>query len=162
MSQHPLPALHARRERFPFAILRSLAVALAVVGVASGADSPPAANAPGSPSLPDVVLARSALAALDAEAELKGVNLVVSVVDGVAVVGGPVPNAAAAKRAEQLLRKVEGIRDVRNACFVSAGPDPLLKAIADKGGSTLPPRPVMTELPGVLTNQLPPVSPIPP
>ena len=34
------------------------------------------------------------VAALDAEAELRGVNLVVSVVDGVAVIGGPVPNAA--------------------------------------------------------------------
>ena len=65
--------------------------------------------------------------------------------------------------AEQLIRKVEGIKEVRNTCFVSAGPDPLLKAVADKAGTTLPPRPVMADLPGVLTNQLPaPVSPFPP
>src|SRR5262245_2588539 len=127
MSQHPLPAPHARRERSAFAIPRTLAIALglaALVGMTSAADpAPPASAAPG---LSDVVLARSALAALDAEPELRAVNLVVSVVDGVAVVGGSVPSAAVAKRAEQALRKVDGIKEVRNTCFVSSGPDPLL------------------------------------
>jgi hypothetical protein len=157
MSQHPLHAPHARRGRFAFAIRRTFATALglaALVGVTSAAEpAPPASAAPG---LADVVLARSALAALDAEPELRRVNLVVSVVDGVAVVGGSVPSAAVSKRAEQVLRKVEGVKDVRNTCFVSAGPDPLLKAVADKGASALPPRPVMAELPGVITNQMPP------
>ena len=41
------------------------------------------------------------------------------------------------------------MKDVRNTCFVSTGPDPLLKAVAVKAGSELPPRPVMGELPGV-------------
>ena len=104
------------------------------------------------------MLARSALAALDAEAELRGVNLVVSVVDGVAVIGGPVPNAAISKRAERIVRAVEGMKDVRNTCFVSTGPDPLLKAVAVKAASELPPRPVMGELPGVLTISCPPAA----
>ena len=166
MSLHPVIPQHTRRRRFSFAILRSLSLAggLAIsTGDSHGADPSPGAITPGSPQLSDVVLARSALTALDTAAELKGVNLVVSVVNGVAVVGGPVPSAAVAKRAEQVVRNVEGIKDVRNTCFVSAGPDPLLKAIADKGGTTLPQRPVMAELPGVLSNQLPaPVSPFPP
>jgi hypothetical protein len=120
---------------------------------------PPASAAPG---LSDVVLARSALAALDAEIELRGVNLVVSVVNGVAVIGGPVPSAAISKRAERVVRAVEGMKDVRNTCFISTGPDPLLKAVAARAGSTLPPRPVMADLPGVLINPLPaPVSPFP-
>src|SRR5205823_8814002 len=93
---------------------------------------------------------------------LRGVNLVVSVVDRVAVIGGPVPSPAAAKRAEQVVRKLEGISDVRNNCFVATSPDPLLKAVADRVGSSLPPRPVMAELPGVLTNQLTPPAPVSP
>jgi hypothetical protein len=168
MSQHLLPVPHARRVRFPFAILCSLACAAgfaAFVGVSSAADpAPPASPSarPTSTTLSDVMLARSALIALDGEADLKGVNLVVSVVDRVAVIGGSVPNTATAKKAEQVVRTVEGIKDVRNNCFVSTGPDPLLRAVADKQPSTLPPRPVLAELPGVLTNQLPQAAPLPP
>jgi BON domain len=168
MSLHLLPVPHARRVRFPFTIFCSLACVaglVAMVGFASAADPiPPASPSarPATPYLSDVMLARSALMALDAEAELKGVNLVVSVVDGVAVIGGSVPNTTVSKRAEQVVRKVDGIKDVRNSCFVSTGPDPLLKAVADKRPSTLPPRPVMAELPGVLTNQFPQAAPFQP
>ena len=169
MSLHRPSVAPAPHHRLSFAILRSLVLASGLTGLAStsiaaepATPAPPASAAPG---LSDIVLARSALAALDAEAELRGVNLVVSVVDGVAVIGGPVPNAAISKRAERVVRTVEGMKDVRNTCFVSTGPDPLLKAVAVKAASELPPRPVMGELPGVLTNQLPapaPVSPFPP
>ena len=125
----------------------------------SAAEPTPPASA--APNLPDVVLARSALTALDAEADLKGTNLVVSVVNGVAVIGGPVPSVAIARRAEQIVRKVEGMKEVRNTCFVSSGPDPLLKAVTEKTGS-LPPRPIMGELPGILHHpSTPPVSPYP-
>jgi hypothetical protein len=162
MNLHTLTVASAPHRPLPFAILRIFAVVAALAGFASAAmavdPTPPSSAAPG---LPDIVLARSALAALDAEAELKGVNLVVSVVDSVAVIGGPVPNIAVSRRAERVIRAVEGMKDVRNTCFISTGPDPLLKAVAVKAG--LPPRPVMGELPGVLTNQLPaPVSPFPP
>jgi hypothetical protein len=162
MSPHPMITPHAPRRRFLFASLCSLALALglAVFVSLTSAAEPPASAAPG---FADVVLARSALAALDAERDLKGVNLVVSVVNGVAVIGGPVPSVAIAERAEQVVRKVRGMKEVRNTCFVSTGPDPLLKAVADKAGSSLPPRPAMGDLPGVLSNQLPPpVSPFPP
>jgi BON domain-containing protein len=155
MSLHPLPSRHTQRGRFPFAILCSLAL-VGFTSVAAAAEPPASATT----GLSDVVLARSALTALDAEPELRGVNLVISVVNGVAVIGGPVPSGAVAKRAEQVVRQVEGMKEVRNTCFVSNGPDPLLKAVAEKAGTQLPPRPVMGELPGVLSTQ-PPVSPFP-
>jgi hypothetical protein len=154
---------HRFRHWFSFARVRTFAVAVApavLLGVGTASEPPrPASAASG---LSDVVLARSALAALDAEADLKGVNLVVSVVNGVAVIGGPVPNAGVAKRAERVVRQIEGVKEVRNTCFVSTGPDPLLKAVAEKASSQLPPRPVMGDLPGILGNPSPqPVSPFP-
>jgi hypothetical protein len=105
-----------------------------------------------------MVLARSALTALDQVQDLRGINLVVSVVDGIAVIGGPVPSSAHAQRAEQAVRSVPGIRDVRNTCFVSQGPDPLLRAVTDKNWTEQPPHP--REVPGIWRQQ-PPVSPFP-
>lgn len=165
---HPLPDQPAPPG---FGCLRSLAAlrgralsivrgftAASVLGVAALAGAaeprqPAAATTPAKAS--DVVLARSALVALDADAELRGVNFVVSVVDRVALVGGPVANLRQAKRAEEVVRALPGVADVRNTCFVAPGPDPLLRALADRLGSPLPPRPVMLDLPGVLTGTMP-------
>jgi len=154
---------HPFRRWFSFARVRNFAVAVApAVLLGAGSASEPSRPASAASGISDVVLARSALAALDAESDLKGVNLVVSVVNGVAVIGGPVPSAAVSKRAELVVRQVEGVKEVRNTCFVSTGPDPLLKAVAEKASSPLPPRPVMGDLPGILGNQSPwPVSPFP-
>ena len=165
MSLHALPNPTPRRGRRPFAILCILAAgAVAAIGIANAADpvAPPGGAAgPASPAVSDVVLARSALAAIDADPDLKGINLVVSVVDRVAVIGGPVATARQAKRAEEIVRGVRGVAEVRNTCFVSAGPDPLLRSLAERV-SSLPPRPTMYELPGVLTNHLtPPTQPEP-
>ena len=160
MSLHPLPNPTPRLARRGFAILRTLAAAAALAafsGPAAAADPPAAEKA----AVSDVVLARSALAALDAEPELKGVNLVVSVVDRVAVIGGPVATAKQSRRAEEVVRGVRGVADVRNTCFVALGPDPLLRSVVERMGTTLPPRPTMYELPGVLSNHLTPAAPEP-
>ncbi len=131
-----------------------LAVALLTLGMVSGAE-PPLEGA--RTNVQDIILARAALAALDRAEELRGVNLVVSVVDGVAVIGGPVPTLAHAQKAEQIVRAVPGIRDVTNTCFVSSGPDPLLRAIS-RGQ---PPRsPHGDDLPSIV-RPAPPVSPFP-
>ncbi|MCS7022447.1 MAG: BON domain-containing protein [Gemmataceae bacterium] len=111
------------------------------------------------PHLQDVLLARAALAALDEVPDLRGINLVVSVVDGIAVIGGPVPSVVLAQRAEQVIRTVPGIRDVRNTCFVSSGPDPLLRAVADKSWQEQ--RRPSLEVPGVWGQPAAPVSPFP-
>jgi hypothetical protein len=108
----------------------------------------PVAAAP--PGTADVVLARSALAAIDADRSLQDVNLVVSVVDRVAVIGGPVPTADHAKRAETVVRGVRGIEDVKYRCFVQPGADPLVRAVADRVGPA--PWRAVPELPGVVPN----------
>ncbi len=104
-----------------------------------------------SPAISDVVLARSALAALDADPVLREVNLLVSVVDRVAVVGGPVASADRGKRAESIVRRVPGIVEVKNRCFVQDSPDPLLRAMSDRYPATA--RRVQTsDLPGVVAS----------
>ncbi len=139
MNLHTFPVALTPHRPLSFAILRTFAVVAMLGGFAPARAAGAAPQSSAAPGISDVVLARAALAALDAEAELKGVNLVVSVVDGVAVIGGPVPSTAVSRRAERIVRGVEGMKEVRNTCFVSTGPDPLLKAVAVKAGSSLPP-----------------------
>ena len=104
-----------------------------------------------SPAISDVVLARSALAALDADPVLREVNLLVSVVDRVAVVGGPVASADRGKRAESIVRRVPGIVEVKNRCFVQESPDPLLRAMSERYPATA--RHVQaSDLPGVVAS----------
>jgi hypothetical protein len=105
------------------------------------------------PPMTDVVLARSALAAIDADAGVRGVNLIVSVVDRVAVIGGPVPSAEVGKRAEAVVRSISGITEVRNNCFVQEKPDPLVKAVADRLAAG--PLPLVAELPAVVPQSRP-------
>lgn len=104
----------------------SLAAGAALVAAGAGLVSRGRAADPA--PIDDVALARAALAELDADPALKDFNLVVSVVDRVAVVGGPVATTAQKDRAADLVRRVPGVRDVRNGCFVQAGSEPLLKS----------------------------------
>jgi hypothetical protein len=165
MSLHPTNNRHGLPRRSPLAALRTLAAAAGIglaANLAAAADPlPPPQPAADAPQVSDVVLARSALAALDADPELRGVTLVVSVAGRVAVIGGPVANARQARRAGEVVKAVPGIAEVRNTCFVSPGPDPLLRAVADRLTSSLPPRPVMFDLPGVLTGAVAAAPPAP-
>lgn len=122
--------------------LRTLTAGLAVAasGPAGRAAPPPAAN---------LSVERAALAAVDADPQLRAASVVVSVKDGVAVVGGPVPSADAARRAEAVVRAVPGVSEVRNCCYVQPAPDPLLRPVLD-WTSPLPPRRLLADLPGVL------------
>ncbi len=104
-----------------------------------------------SPAISDVVLARSALAALDADPILREVNLLVSVVDRVAVVGGPVALADHGRRAESIVRRVPGVVEVKNRCFVQESPDPLLRAMSDRYPATAR-RVQASDLPGVVAS----------
>lgn len=148
--RHTPPGRHGRSP------LRLLAAAALVVGVAGfaphghTADGPPAAAA-------DVHLARAALSVLDADPGLRDFNLVVSVVDRVAVVGGPVPSKDLRDRAEALVASVPGVRAVRNGCFVQAGGEPLLRpnAVAARPLPQLPPV-VLPIRPGATTEAGPP------
>ncbi len=107
---------------------------------------PPAAPVAKPVAISDVALARAVLTAFDADPALKNVNILVSVVDRGAVIGGPVSTEELKKRAEAVVRAVPGIESVKNTCFVEADPDPLLRAVADRmkpgakqtGGAVLP------------------------
>lgn len=129
----------ARHSRF-----RSLALT-AISGLAAFSAAP-AAEPPSRSAVPDVVLARTALAAIDADPVLREANLLVSVVDRVAVVGGPVRSSAEATRASSVVRNVPGIADVKNRCYVQDSPDPLLQALSTR--STTQP----ANLPGVVAS----------
>lgn len=145
----------------PGGVLRTATVVAGLGGAGLAFAEEPAASTVPAPARPagvtDAILSGKVLKAKDQDPVLRQVNLVVSIVDGVAVIGGPVSSPAIAKRAEDLVRQVAPeIKEVRNACFVTAGPDPLLKAVAERMKPTsLPPRPSLTELPGVLSTPQP-------
>jgi hypothetical protein len=116
--------------------------------VSAPASAPSASpSGPKAAELSDVTLARAVLAAFDADPVLKDVNLVVSVVDRGAVIGGPVGGEGVRRRAEEVVRGVRGIRSVKNACFVQADPDPLLRAATARLRPGSPP--TTAALPGV-------------
>jgi hypothetical protein len=122
--------------------------------VADAAAAAPVADAPSTPApakpvaVAELTLARSVLIAIDADPVLKDVNLVVSVVDRGAVVGGPVTSEGVKKRVEAVVRGVPGVESVKNVCFVQADADTLWRAMAErlKPGAAAEPLPA---LPGV-------------
>lgn len=119
-------ALTAPARRHGLSILLGLLVAPA-------AAAPPAADS-------DPTLERRVRSALAADRELAGLVMMVSVVDRIAVVGGPVPDAAAAARVESAVRAVPGLADVRVECWVpAAGAEPLRKLVADRLRDERPP-----------------------
>ncbi|MBX9624346.1 MAG: BON domain-containing protein, partial [Gemmataceae bacterium] len=126
--------------------LRTLAAAAAVGLGGSARAAPPAVTS-------DVALARSALAAVDAD-PLLGPGVIVSVKDRVAVVGGPVRSAEAVGRAEAVVRTVPGIAEVRNACYVQPAGDPLIRPVRD-WPSLMTPRRLMADLPVFLRHPRP-------
>ena len=128
---------------------------------------PPAAAVAKPIAISDVTLARSVLAAFDADPILKDANILVSVVDRGAVIGGPVNSEEVKKRAEAVIRAVPGVESVKNTCFVDADPDPLLRAVADRmkpGAKPTPaaPLPGVAIPPAAADGFIPPVPPQPP
>lgn len=165
MTPHLLPEPTNRRRpaRFssllaqPGRLVRALSVAAGLTGTAGATLAEPPAPTPASrpAGTSNSIVASSVLAAIDADPELRGVHLFVSVVDGVAVIGGPVTSAAISKRAELVVSRVPDIREVRNGCFVftGSGQDPLTRAVAErmKEGAN-PSRPALAELPSMLAS----------
>jgi osmotically-inducible protein OsmY len=69
----------------------------------------------------DLFLFTQTRAALNADAELKGVNPVIEIKGGVVTLTGKVATAAQKSRAEQVARGVAGVKSVNNQLQVSAG-----------------------------------------
>lgn len=80
----------------------------------------------------DAELTRRIQTVLSADSVLRGRSLVVSVVDGVAVVGGPVASNEESARIGQLLKVVPDLSDVKISAWVPAIEDPLKKQIANR------------------------------
>lgn len=80
----------------------------------------------------DAELSRRVQTVLSSDSVLKGRSLVVSVVDGVAVVGGPVATTDESVRIGQLLKVVPDLTDVKVSAWVPAIEDTLKKKIADR------------------------------
>lgn len=114
----------------------------------------------------DAALEKRLAAALAADPRLGG--LTVSVVDRVAVVGGPVPDAAARQTAEAVVRAVDGLAAVRLNCWVPMTADPFAEKVRERlrPKASPPPRPVASppgELPPLalpLPGGLPPLPPV--
>jgi len=70
--------------------------------------------------------------ALAADSALKSLSLMVSVQDGVAVVGGPVPSSAVNDRLTSTVKAIPGVTEARVNCWVPAGENPLPLAVKAK------------------------------
>lgn len=127
-----------------------IAAAGAALGLAAAAPAAPPDPLPRATGRGDLELTLRVKSALEADPALKGLNPVVSVVDRVAVVGGPAPSDAAIARLTDVLRTVPGLTDARVRCWVETPDDPLktlaaARIKADAAAAGLPPA---TALPG--------------
>ncbi len=118
----------------------------------------------------DAVLTVKVRGAIAADKELAGLNLLVSVADRVAVVGGGVPDQALADRVEKAGRSVKGLKEVKVECWVASVEDPLTKLVGDRlkepsvPAKPRPPLALSLAPPdhrptGTVTAQRPPVAP---
>jgi BON domain len=101
--------------------------------LATAIEPPPAVR------VADAELTRRIQTVLAADSVLQGRSLVVSVVDGVAVVGGPVASNEESARIAQLLRVVPDLTDVKVSAWVPTIEDPLKKQLADRLREASPP-----------------------
>ncbi len=107
-------------------------------------------------SVPDSVLEKRVAAALAADPRLAG--LTVSVVDGVAVVGGPVPDPAAKRTAEVVVQAVNGLAAVRLNCWVPLASDPYTERVKKHLDPARPPPTVAAPLRRESVGDLPPLA----
>ncbi len=136
------PARPPRPTLRPLFVKFGLVTAVAVAGVVASAQPPAARSA-------DATLALRVRQALDDHPALRPyqLNLLVNVVDGVVVVGGPVPDAKLAEAVEGAVKAVEGVARVKVSVWQLAAPrsDPLAMKFDEK----LNPKPTPPTTPAV-------------
>ncbi|MCZ2341813.1 MAG: BON domain-containing protein [Bacteroidales bacterium] len=115
---------HPSRARAFGRYVRDPRLLVAFVALLFGLAPQPASSQPFPASTAnDTLLAFQVKSALAADSVLAPVNLFVSVVDRVAVVGGPVPDAATIARVEWVIRGVPGLTEVKVHCWVALRED---------------------------------------
>lgn len=97
--------------------------------------------------------------AIAAEPGLRTINVTVSVADGVAVLGGQVPDTAATETLVKAVKAVPGVSAVRADCWVPPGEDPLQAALRAKLLPTSNPLKTATPLTSALYSPVPPPAP---
>ena len=100
-----------------------------------GAEPPPRfASTPGAPreeSARDWVLGIQARRILHKDEQIAALNVGVSVKDKVATIWGTLPSAEVGKRAEEILKKINGIASVVNECKIVPPPSVIPQQVAD-------------------------------
>lgn len=127
-------------------IVRALAILTVGFATTFASGGPPAQP------VSDVELALKVRNALAAEPDLAGLNLLISVRDRVALVGGPVPASAVPARIETVLKALPGLDGAKVSCWVATADDPLQKLVADRmkappAGPLVPPLALPVQVP---------------
>lgn len=140
----------------PRTVIRLAVAAGLTLATAPGfAGDAPFGVAPAPPES-DQFLAMKTKAALGLDRSLAGLNLIVSVVHGAAVIDGQVPDPALIPRIEAAARRVPGLASVTVKCWAAAAEDPFAKLVGTKLTAPPPaPAPVQTGVPPLVLS-LPP------
>jgi len=140
----PFPGPHSRQGRSLPRFLCTLAAATIFFSISSAIALEPTTER----ERTDAALSRAATKAIATDPQFRGLHLLVSVVDGVAVIGGAVPSESHGRLAADRIREmVPGLTEVKNRCFVSTRANPF-------GGIASAPQPAQWpdrfDLPGLL------------
>lgn len=139
------PARHSRSPIHRVLVKFGLVLVVAVVGFVAVAFAQP----PTTSRTSDTTLALRVRQALDNHPALRPhqLNLLVNVIDGVVVIGGPVPDTKLSGTIEEAAKAVEGVARVKVSVWQQSAPrsDPLAAKLDDR----LNPKPVVPTTPAV-------------
>lgn len=111
---------------------------------------------------PDCDLLLKVKAAIAAEPSLRSLNLMISVQDGIAVIGGPVPAANLKEPLVKAVKAVPGISDARVSCWIPAREDALPGLVKAKLHPVVPVQPMGLAATSAYSPVPPPAPPAPP
>ncbi|MFO0938910.1 MAG: BON domain-containing protein, partial [Gemmataceae bacterium] len=110
-------------------LIRLLLIGCSLSAMLQAAEPPLARSSSG---FDDAKLALKVKSAIAADPEIGGINVFVSVLDGVVAVQGPVESAAVKEKLQKLVSTVPGVATVKVDCFVLAAEDTLKKEVAKR------------------------------
>jgi hypothetical protein len=103
-------------------------------GMVSAADPIPPVK-PASPFVSpgsDRLLSLNVTSALSSDPELNHLPIMVDVLNKVAILGGAVPDEETKRKVESVVRKVPGITQVQNGCWIRQNEDPLKQLVFER------------------------------
>jgi hypothetical protein len=118
-----------------FARLLTSAAGLALLCLPVTAADPLPVTKPASPFVSqssDRLLSLNVSMALANDPEMAHLPILVDVLNKVAILGGGVPDESTKEKLEAVVRKVPGIKEVKNGCWIRQGDDPLKQMVNDR------------------------------